>query len=184
MIRRRTTRGIVLMAMLLVALRWLLYDGDVADGPPSEALAAGADYALVDFSGVLLDEQGRLKARLSAPRLRHDAASQVAVMMSPVVDLPHEGGIWNITASQAELNAERTILILEDEIEARFAGEVPMNVRTAALTVMVNEKTAHSDAPVELRQPGATLRGRGFTADANNAQYRILNDVEAIYEAR
>ncbi|NNK37715.1 MAG: LPS export ABC transporter periplasmic protein LptC, partial [Xanthomonadales bacterium] len=83
MIKRRTRRGIILLALLAV-LSWLL-SRPTAEGPANSLseLDTRLNYALYDFSGRMLDDQGRIQLEIESPVLRNDAESGVGTVETP-----------------------------------------------------------------------------------------------------
>lgn len=183
MIRNRTVRAIVLMGCALVVIRLLMPAAEPPRSAPSEALAAGADYALKDFDAVMLDLEGNLNARFSAPSLRHDAVSQVATIESPDVALIQPDGTWSLSAVTGTLSPDRSELLLENEVEIERTGMQPVSLDTELLTLHIDQRSGHSDQCVEINQPGAVLSGCGFSIDLKTGRYQIERNMKARYES-
>lgn len=183
MIRNRTIRAIVLMACALVVIRLLMPGADPPRSAPSEALAAGADYALKDFDAVMLDLNGDMNARFSAPSLRHDAVSQMATIVAPDVTLIQPQGRWTLVAETGTLSPDRSELLLESAVDIERTGEQAVTLETEQLMLDIDQRTGHSDHCVEITRPGSTLTGCGFSIDMQTGRYRIEKDLKARYES-
>ena len=171
------------MACALIVIRLLMPESEQPRSAPSEALAAGADYALKDFDAVMLDLDGNMNARFSAPSLRHDAVSQIATIESPDVRLIQPEGTWSLAAETGKLSPDRSELLLEDAVDIERTGMQPVSLNTERLTLHIEQRSGYSDQCVEITQPGAILTGCGFSIDLKTGRYQIERNMKARYES-
>ena len=181
----RTWRGILLLGVLAL-LSWQLsrQQQDTATsevGPPDLRL----NYALYDFSGRLLDEQGRVKLDLAAPVLRNDAESGVGTIESPAIQIQQERDRWYITAESAVISPDREFVNLAGAVNlSRTAGvsDQALEITTSDVVLHVTPRTAMTDAGVSVRQGGDRLDAVGMKLDMINERYELLHDVRAHYQ--
>lgn len=183
----RTWLGILLLA-LLALLSWQLSRQplDTATsgfGPPDRRL----NYALYDFSGRLLDEQGRIKLDITAPILRNDAESGVGTIESPEIRIQQDGDRWYITAESAIVSSDRETVNLSGEVNLSRLDEATkqtLEIETSEVVLHVTPRTAMTDAGVSVRQSGDRLDAVGMKLDMINERYELLHDVRAHYQTR
>jgi len=183
----RTWRGILLLALLAV-LTWQLSrkpldttGGEV--GPPDLKL----NYALYDFSGHLLDEQGRIKLDIAAPVLRNDAESGVGTIESPEIRIQQESDRWYITAESAIVSADREVVNLTGAVNLARLDELTdqvLEIKTSEVVLHITPRVAMTDAGVSVRQSGDRLDAVGMRLDMINERYELLHDVRAYYRTR
>ncbi len=183
----RTWRGILLLA-LLALLSWQLSrkpldttGGEV--GPPDLKL----NYALYDFSGHLLDEQGRVKLDIAAPVLRNDAESGVGTIESPEIRIQQESDRWYITAESAIVSADRETVNLTGAVNLARLDELTdqvLEIKTSEVVLHITPRIAMTDAGVSVRQSGDRLDAVGMRLDMINERYELLHDVRANYRTR
>lgn len=181
----RTWRGILLLA-LLALLSWQLsrqpLDPSTSEvGPPDLRL----NYALYDFSGHLLDEQGRVKLDIAAPVLRNDAESGVGTIESPEIRIQQEDDRWYITAESAIVSPDREIVNLTGEVNLSRNDELTdqvLEIRTSDVRLHITPRTAMTDRGVSVWQGGDRLDAVGMRLDMINERYELLHDVRARYQ--
>ena len=83
MIHSKTRQGIIAVALLAIVTGLIVRSGSERDGIPPANLDTRLSYALWDFSGVLLDKDGKVNVRVDAPMLRNNADSQVGTVENP-----------------------------------------------------------------------------------------------------
>jgi LPS export ABC transporter protein LptC len=183
--RTRTWRSILLLG-LLALLSWQLsrQQQDTATsepGPPDLRL----NYALYDFSGRLLDEQGRVRLDLAAPVLRNDAESGVGTIESPEIHIQQEGDRWYITAESAVISPDREFVNLAGGVNLSRLDELTqqaLEIKTSDVVLHITPRTAMTEAGVSVRQSGDRLDAVGMKLDMINERYELLHDVRAHYQ--
>jgi len=181
----KTWRGILLLTLLAV-LSWQLsrqpLDMPGSEvGPPDLRL----NYALYDFSGHLLDEQGRVKLDIAAPVLRNDAESGVGTVESPEIRIQQDSDRWYITAESAIVSPDREIVNLTGGVNLSRLDELTdqvLEIRTSEVVLHVTPRTAMTEAGVSVRQRGDRLDAVGMKLDMINEHYELLHDVRAHYQ--
>jgi LPS export ABC transporter protein LptC len=186
-LQHKTWRGILLLSLLAV-LSWQLsrqpLDTPGSEvGPPDLRL----NYALYDFSGHLLDEQGRVKLDIAAPVLRNDAESGVGTIESPEIRIQQEGDRWYITAESAIVSSDREIVNLIGGVNLSRLDELTdqvLEIKTSEVVLHISPRIAMTDAGVSVRQSGDRLDAVGMKLDMINERYELLHDVRAHYQTR
>ena len=185
MIQRSTGRAIVLLGLLAV-LTWLLAR------EPGEQQVRTVDrpdvrlnYALYDFSGRLLDEEGSVHLLIDSPVLRSTAESGVGTVESPEIHLQQDDDQWYITAESAIISADREHVTLLGDVFLSRRNETTdqlLEITTSDVELEVNPRTAETAAPVRITQESDWLQAAGMRLDMINERYELLNDVRAHYE--
>lgn len=185
MIRARTWRGILLWA-ILAAVTW-----HVSRGPsepslqPPEKPDIRLNYALYEFSGLLLDEQGDVRLSITAPILRNDANSGVGTVDSPEVHIQEQDDQWYITAESAIISPDREVVTLTGDVSLSRQSELTdqvLEIDTREVVLHVTPRTAATDAGVSIRQQDDWLQAVGMKLDMVNERYELLSEVRAHYE--
>jgi len=184
-IQRRTRRGIILLA-LLAALSWVLSreQGETSERPVSK-LDMRLNYALYDFDGRLLNEEGGIKLEIQAPVLRSNATSGVGTVENPEIRIQQEDERWYITAESAIITANREhVSLMGDVYLTRRNQRTGQLLEISSKDVMLNvtPRTASSESEVNIRQENDSLDAVGIRLDMISNSFELINDVRAHYE--
>lgn len=185
MIRRRTRRGIILLALLAV-LSWILSrPGTEDEARPLEGLDTRLNYALHEFQGRLLNDLGETNLEIEAPLLRNDASSGIGTVESPNIRIQQEDEEWYITAESAVIAADREHITLVGEVNLLRRNEITgalLDITTRDVLLNVTPRTASTDSEVKIRQEGDRLDATGMNLDMINDKVELLSEVQAHYE--
>jgi LPS export ABC transporter protein LptC len=184
-IRRQTRRGIILLALLAILSSILMRpSGDSVTDQMSE-LDTRLNYALYDFSALLLDEQGRINLEIDSPTLRNNAESGVGTIDKPELRIQQEYERWYISAESAIITADREHVTLVGEVQLTRRNQVSgqlLEISTRDVLLDVTPRTAKTDAAVSIRQAGDRLDAVGMRLDMISESFVLLNNVQAHYE--
>ena len=185
MIKRRTRRGIILLALLAV-LSWIL-SRPSTDGPGDAVseLDTRLNYALYDFSGRLLDDAGRINLEIDSPVLRNDAESGVGTVETPELRIQQGDDRWYITAESALVTADREQVSLRGDVHLTRRNDITgqqLDIRTRDVLLNVTPRTASTAAAVRIEQSGDRLDAKGMKLDMIANHFELLDDVQAHYE--
>lgn len=174
------------MLGLLAVLTWLLAR------EPSEPQVMTVErpdvrlnYALYDFSGRLLDDQGSISLLINSPVLRSTAESGVGTVESPEIHLQQDEDKWHITAESAIISADREHVTLVGDVFLSRRNEITdqlLEIETSDVELDVDPRTAETEAPVRITQDADWLQAAGMRLDMINEHYELLKDVRAYYE--
>jgi LPS export ABC transporter protein LptC len=184
-IQRRTRRGIILLA-LLATLSWILApeQNEVTERPFSK-LDTRLNYALYDFEGRLLRDDGTVNLEIQAPVLRSDAKTGVGTVENPEIRIQQEAEQWYITAESAIITADREYVSLIGDVELlrtnAITGET-LEIRTKDVMLRITPRTASTESEVTVIQSGDRLEALGMNLDMINNSYELLDDVRAHYD--
>lgn len=184
MMRQGSRRGIAALALLAV-LSWIASrDGPEPWASPFQDLDTRLNYALWDFSAMLLDREGRISLRIDAPMLRNDASSEVGTVENPRIRIQQDADEWYITADSAVVTADRehvslvgTVDLLRENRQTRETLEI----RTRDVLLNVTPRTASTQAAVTIVQNGDRLDAVGMRLDMKTERYELLDKVRAHY---
>jgi len=181
----RTIVGGVLLVVALLS-GWSLWKN--REGTADDNLAGGrADYVLVDFELVALDETGREAFTLRAPRLTRDPHAKTMDIATPLFVIPPKAGTagtpWEVRSRTGWVAAKGEELRLRGQVRATSTNErgQPLLLASEQLNVFPKTKRASSAVAVALTQPGFILNGRGMEADLNTKLVHI-NNAKGRYE--
>jgi LPS export ABC transporter protein LptC len=160
-------------------------DQDEAVILPLGKLDTRLNYALYDFEGRLLNEQGAVNMEIQAPVLRSNAQSGVGTIESPEMRIQQEDERWYITAESAIITANREhVSLLGDVYVTRrheITGEL-LEISTKDVMLNITPRTVSSDSRVVIRQENDRLDAVGFRLDMIANSFELHSDVQAHYE--
>lgn len=180
--RLLSTAILLLVAAVTSVLVWRLWQREepaTLYGPPR------SDYTLTNFDLIALDDEGKESFRVTGPMLARHPYLGTLDIEQPRFRFPDaDGQPWNARGDRAWAGA--------DGKELRLIGDVAFDgppradsgriaLRTPHLNIFPDAREIATDAPVDITQPGATLRGRGLHADLDARRFRLLSEVRADY---
>lgn len=184
MISRSTRRGLIIAAGLAVLTWWLAGDRDEREDAPIEGLDTRLDYALENFEMRAFDKAGKPTLRMWSPRLTSDATTRIGRVTEPRIVLHHEGYLWHLEADSAIISDDQSEVFLNGRVLLEREGSKPedaLNIDTADVMLVVENRVAHSDEPMRLTDSSGILRATGFTVDMINNEFQLDNDVQGNY---
>jgi LPS export ABC transporter protein LptC len=181
----RTRHGIMLLAAL-AALSWLLAR-QPRDVPVDRFSRPDLElnYALYDFSGMMLNDQGGISLQIESPELRNNAASGIGTVDAPEIRIQQDQDRWYISAESAIISPDRERVILAGEVQLTRRDEATgqlLEISSSDITMDVTPRTAMTEAGVSMRQEGDRLDAVGMKLDMITETYELLHDVRAHYE--
>ena len=185
MIQRRTRQGIILLA-LLATLSWLSYrESETESDQPAYRPDTRLNFALHDFYGRLLDDNGAIRMQIQAPVLRSSAEDGVSTMESPELRIQQEDEQWYITAESAIITADREIVSLTGDVylsrQNVLTGEL-LEVVTKDVLLNITPRTASSDSDVRITHFDNRLDATGMRLDMISNSFELKNNVRGYYE--
>jgi LPS export ABC transporter protein LptC len=184
-IQRRTRRGIILLALLAI-LSWILSpEQDEITERPFSKLDTRLNYALYDFDGRLLRDDGTVNMKIQAPVLRSDATSGVGTVENPEIRIQQEGERWYITAESAIITADREHVSLVGDVYLARRNELTgqlLEISTSDIMLNITPRTASGDSAVNIKQDNDSLDAIGLRLDMISNSFELLKDVQAHYE--
>ena len=185
MIRGGTWQGIIALTALAV-VSWLVSTNPSGkDQEQRTAVDTRLNYALRDFEGLLLDEQGKINLRMSSPLLRKIAESEVGTIESPVIQIQQENEQWYISAESAIITADREYVSLIGDVDLLRTNEISgetLEIKTKDVMLRITPRTASTESEVTLIQSGNRVDALGMNLDMINNSYELLDDVRAHYD--
>jgi LPS export ABC transporter protein LptC len=185
MIRPSTRRGILLLTVV-AAVTWLLARQlPEPSDEPFDRPDVRLNYALYDFSGRLLDDEGDVNVQIHSPVLRNDSESGIGTVDSPEIRISEDPDEWLITAESAIISADREVITLQGEVYlSRRTASMDSLLEIASSDVVLNvtPRTARTESAVNIRENGDRLDAVGMRLDMINETYELQSDVRAHYE--
>jgi lipopolysaccharide export system protein LptC len=132
-----------------------------------------------------LDDQGRVKYRLSAPHLVHYPDDDTTEITEPKltayrIDAPPV----TLSSRHARVTAQgEQILLKDDVVITRLSNNAqpPMIARMPDLTVEPEAGIARTESPVEITQGASWMTGTGARLDNNLSTFELLSEVRGHY---
>lgn len=185
MIQRRTRRGIITLAVL-ASFSWILLRGSgEPEGQPVDRLDTRLNYALYDFNGRLLNEQGSINYEFQAPVLRSDDLSGVGTIERPELRIQQEEEQWYITAESAIISSDQEHVTLTGDVyltrENQSTGDT-VEITTEDVLLNVTPRTASSDSRVRITHFNDWLDATGVRIDMIANRFELMKDVRVHYE--
>ncbi len=184
MITRKTRYGIGLLSALCVLSFWATREQQ----EPVEEERAKFDlrvaYALANFELRYFDEEGQPAVHLKSPSFTSDADSGDGFALNPVLEVHHEGMLWNIIADSATVTDAQDYILLNGDVHLTRTGAEPidwMEIDGHEVTLVVNPRIAHSDQPVEMEDLSGRMTATGFRVDMINNKFELNHDVKGVY---
>lgn len=176
---------LVLIAFAAAAVWWWPRDHDAVERPPVAA-SQQADYAMRDFHLIAMNADGRPGHTLAAQNLYHYADREQSTLTQPRMAFYEEDRpAWEISAEHGVVwDAEREV-VLNGEVEVRYAGEAPANsfqIHTDELHVWPDDRRARTDEPVRIVQRSGVVHSVGMSADLDSRQLHLQSRVRGYYE--
>lgn len=184
MIRRKTWRGIALLAVLAVGSWMLANDSRKPKSEPLADLDTRLDYALWNFNAQVLDAGGVVNLEIDAPILRNNASTRIGSVENPRIRILLEEDEWYITADSAIITADREFVSLVGDVDITRNNRVSretMEIRTRDVLLNVTPRTATTDARVMISQNSDELEAVGMKLDMKTDSYELLDAVQARY---
>lgn len=181
----RTRDGIMVLAAF-AALSWLLarQPREVPVGPVSRP-DLELNYALYDFSGMTLNDQGGINLQIESPELRNNAASGIGTVDAPEIHIQQDQDRWYISAESAIISPDRERVTLAGEVYLSrrdgLTGQL-LEISSTDVIMDITPRTAVTEAGVTIRQEGDRLDAVGMKLDMITETYELLHDVRAHYE--
>ena len=184
MIHRKTRQGIFVLAILAIVTALILRSGRELGGLPPADLDTRLSYALWDFSGVLLDKEGKVNVRVDAPMLRNKADSQVGTVENPRLRIMQEQDEWYINADSAIITGDREFISLVgrvDLVNQNLKTHKRIGIQTRDVMLNITPRLASTDAAVSIQQDQDVLDAVGIKLDMTDKSYQLLSQVRASY---
>jgi len=184
-IKRNTWRGIIALTALAVGSWLVSKDPSSQDQDQQAQIDTRLNYALRDFEGHMLDENGNIKLKISSPLLRKIAESDVGTIENPVVQIQQENELWYISAQSAIITADREYVSLNGAVEMLRTNDISgetLEIKTKDVMLRVTPRTASTEAQVTLIQSGDRVEALGMNLDMVNNSYELLDKVRAHYD--
>ena len=185
MTRRKTRRGIILLFLLAILSSIVSRESGEFTEDPIDKLDTRLNYALYDFDGRLLNDDGRINFEIKAPELRSEASSGVGTVVSPEIRIQQEDERWYIRAESAIITADREHVSLIGDVYLTRRNEITgqlLEISTRDVMLNVTPRTATTEAGVLIEQEGDSLMATGMNLDMIASSFELLNEVRAHYE--
>jgi len=155
-----------------------LTDAAIIEGQPS--------YYMKGLRIRAMDQHGSLSHFLSAKSLVHYQQSGITTFIEPQIVIYREGlPAWVVEARMGRLDNQQQRLILEQQVavtQGAHDQRAALQLKTEALEILLQEKVAHTDHYIELRQEGsARVEGIGMTLYLAQDRLTLHQQVKFVY---
>lgn len=170
----------VFAMLTALAIAWLVRSGyDTKEAPATEVVRD--DFVMDNFALKVFDNKGALTHRSFGKTLRQLGGSHSLELEAPRLDIPTVSGSWEIRAREGWMDATMTRAALRGAIVAigRLNDEVVFN--TSDLNIDLVTRVATTDALVSISQGNNRLRGEALTANLQQHELLLRNNIEGYY---
>ncbi len=176
----------ILLLALLAALTFWLSKVNERDAPKSDGkLRHDPDAIAENFVARRFDENGKLKYRLTAPRLTHYPDDDTAIVKSPVlVSYRGEAPPITVKGNNAKITAKGETVYLWEAVSitrAATAERPEMVAWMPDLTAQPDIGIAFTNSPVEITQGQSWIKGVGAHLDNNTSTLVLQSQVTGLY---
>jgi len=178
-------RLIIITALLLIAglTRWWALRLEEKVGA-KQLPDARADYRLIDFDLIALDQSGQALFKLRSSLLETAADSGDASVTAPVLDLYSvQSGGWNLVSETANISADGDLILLNGETTMVSHEQPGIHIETRDVMVKPEPRTAQSSSAVVITNPRQQIQGIGFNAWLSEQKFEILSDVDGRFDS-
>nr|VFJ42883.1 MAG: LPS export ABC transporter protein LptC [Candidatus Kentron sp. DK] len=202
-----TRWGVPLLLLSLLAVSsWLLEELglDRADRNQRD-LQNKPDYAIDNFTTVIMDEKGLPKRRLQAKRMVHYAATGIGKLEEPYMiffavgsegeaEEKYAGGnplqvypIWHVRSEQGQVLDDGKTVYLLGKVHMwknDDTGTMELDIRTRDLKVLPGSHYGETNQAAVIRTVTTETRGIGMRAHIKPGRMELLSQVQTIYNGR
>lgn len=181
---RRSLLGTALLLAVL-ASGWLALQLRPDRGTEAFVGPPRPDYTMDRYELVVLDAMGQESFTVSGPQLSRDPETAEIHLERPFFSIPSEEGAWTATSLAGWVNAAADELRLTRSVELDGPPQpaiAPVRVRTEALHLRPDERTAHSPVAVSIDRGNSILTGRGLDADLDTRRLQLHAEVRIRHE--
>ena len=162
----------------------VVYLGQREPERPAPAARLAPGYYVRDAVLEGTGDDGRVLYRVLADDARQVDAAGAIRLATVRVDYTPGGEVpWELTATQGQMPADRTIIELSGEVVAttRAPGEAPLAIHTDYLELDPDAYVARTDRGVRVERARDTLRARGLRAYLKEDRIELETDVQGTF---
>ncbi len=184
MITGKTGRGIISLALLAVISFWIGREQGTDVAAPVTGLDPRLNYVLREFDLQIFDESGRPAFSLRAPVLRNDPALKLGTIERPVISILDQGAIWDVTADNATMTADRKHVHLWGGVLVKWRNSASgkrSEFQTDEIEMEITLRTASTDQEVSLSDGRNHINAIGMNLDMKKGSYTLKQRVQGTY---
>jgi lipopolysaccharide export system protein LptC len=140
------------------------------------------DYIATDLKQSIFNNEGQLTHSVNALKVEMFQDLGFSHLQSPIFTLYNQSQNWQLTANEATLYDNNT-LILEGDVIATNLDDVSMisHINASRIRVDITTKLMRSEQPVVISGPKLTMTGQGLIADMNADTIELNNHTRTVY---
>lgn len=183
MLSKQTIISLILLPFAL-ASSWIIWHW--LSLPNVEIAKYRPDSFVTHIVAVQMDETGKPKNVLTAPKMVHYPAGDTTDTLSPhFIIYSDSGQPWHITADKGRAQQGTEIITLWDNVkmyQPPGLNNPAITITTSTITVYPHQQTAHTSAPIMLKQVGGNVHSVGLNADLKTGAIDLLSQVRGQYQ--
>lgn len=175
-------------SILLLLIGAILYISFFANHPALPAISNSInapDAFMEDVNALIMDKDGKLNLKITAPKLIHFNKDDESQLTSPVITLYRQSPMpWLITSKFANATDGIDNVKFKENVVIRHANDITTPetvIKTNTLLVHTNKKTAETNDRITMLQPNLTVKSIGMFADMNSGDIKLLSQVRGEY---
>lgn len=170
----------------IAAMVWTSYFSNHAPSKPIVIVDNAPDAFMEDVVSTTLDKQGKPKLILKTPKMIHFSKDDTTRLVLPHLTLYRESPQpWYITSKYAKASQGIETVNFWEEVEVTHAADLhspDTKIKTTALTVYPNKKTAETTEFITMIQPNMIVTATGMFADMNTGDVKLLSEARGQYD--
>ncbi len=140
------------------------------------------DYQISHITGIQFNEQGLPERTIQADSLSHYNEQDLSIIKHPIIILYQQQAAWQLTAQQASLSKDNTIVTLQNEVLAKQLNRpTPLQFSTQSLTANQKMQTLQTDSPVIVSTPQGQISSLALQADMQQGTVHFMGQVRGTY---
>lgn len=183
-VSRQRRFSLILILLAAILAWWLARDQEDMLFSPKPLLRHEPDYILEDFSLTVAAEDGSPRYRMSGLSMKHYPDTDVTFLEQPRMEIiVPDGGLWLITARQAQTDKKGDLVHLEGDVSIHRNGDpaAGLTLETDALDVNVDDESAATDLLVTIRQEFGVTRAQGLRINFQQRHLYLKSEVRGEY---
>jgi len=143
------------------------------------------DAYMENVIATFMNKDGAPCLKITTPKMIHYTLNDVTTIDKPNIDIYRQTpNPWNVSSDFAKTfgGTEQILFWSNVVIKHELDKNNPTTtMKTSALMVYPDKRTAHTDQPVTIIQPDITVHAVGMQADMNDGTIKLLSQTQGEY---
>ncbi len=176
--------GVLVAATIIIAVCAAFFPSHPPLPITTNAINAPDAY-MEQVQALIMDKDGKLNMKIEAPKLVHFTKDDMTDLTAPIITLYRQSPMpWFISAKFAKATQGVENVNFQQNVVIRHSTDVETPetiIKTAALMVHPNAKTAETKELITLLQPNLTVKSIGMFANMHSGDIKLLSQPRGEY---